>query len=38
MKRHRVNKAHSASKFKHSISRTKAANLPRSVMRGGYRL
>ncbi|QXP08591.1 MAG: hypothetical protein [Arizlama microvirus] len=38
MKRHHVNKAHSAKKFRHSISRTKAANLPRTIMRGGYRL
>ncbi|UOK21023.1 DNA binding protein [Chifec microvirus UA13_14] len=38
MKRFGVNKGHSASKFKHNVSRTKAANLPRQVMRGGWRL
>lgn len=33
-----LNKAVSAGKFRHSVGRTKLANLPRTVMRGGYRL
>lgn len=33
-----VSKKHSAGKFRHNVSRTKAANLPRTVMRGGWRL
>lgn len=38
MKRFAVNKGHSARKFKRDVSRTKSANLPRQVMRGGWRL
>lgn len=37
-KRFRVNKQHSASQFKRDVGRTKSANLPRQVMRGGWRL
>lgn len=37
MKRFNVNKSHSAAKFRGNVSRTKAANLPRTVMRGGIR-
>lgn len=35
-----VDKASSAKKFRHSISRTKAANVPtkRAIMRGGQRM
>lgn len=36
--RSKPNKAVSAGKFRHSVGRTKAANLPRQVMRGGWRL
>lgn len=38
MRRKSVNKSVSAAKFRHSVGRTKAANLPRTVMRGGWRL
>lgn len=38
MRRVPVNKRASASNFKKSVGRTKAANLPRTVMRGGWRL
>lgn len=38
MRRQSVNKRSSAHSFKKSIGRTKAANLPRTVMRGGWRL
>lgn len=38
VKRSHVNKATSAHSFKKSVGRTKAANLPRTVMRGGWRL
>lgn len=37
-KRFHVNKRHSASQFKRDVGRTKQVNLPRQVMRGGYRL
>lgn len=37
-KRSSVSKFRSASKFKHNVSRTKAANLPRVPMRGGWRM
>jgi len=37
-KRFGVNKGASASKFKRHVSTTKAVNLPRQVMRGGWRL
>lgn len=37
-KRMPVHKAKSAASFRHGVSRTKAANLPRTVMRGGWRL
>ena len=36
--RSRVNKSHSAKNFHHKLNTTKAANLPRTVMRGGWRL
>lgn len=38
MKRIPVNKSRSAGKFRGQVSSTKAVNMPRSVMRGGYRL
>lgn len=38
MRRSHVNKRSSAQQFKHNVSRTKSANLPRQVMRGGWRL
>lgn len=38
MHRRPVNKVASAGKFRKSVGRTKAANLPRTVMRGGWRL
>lgn len=38
MHRKSVNKSVSAHKFRKSVGRTKAANLPRQVMRGGWRL
>lgn len=38
MKRYGVNKSASASKFRRQVSKTKAANLPRMPMRGGWRL
>ena len=38
MKRVHVNKAHSAKKFRSNVARTKGINLPRTVMRGGFRL
>lgn len=37
-RRFKVNKASSARKFRHGVSHTKAANLPRQPMRGGWRL
>lgn len=36
--RHPVNKQKSASKFKRSVSKTKAANMRTAPMRGGIRL
>lgn len=38
MHRSHVNKRTSARKFRKQVSRTKAANLPRTIMRGGWRL
>lgn len=38
MKRHSVNKHQSARKFKSDVRKTKAPNLNRTVMRGGWRL
>jgi hypothetical protein len=38
MKRYPVNKAKSAKQFHHQLNRTKAANVPRTIMRGGWRL
>lgn len=38
MKRFGVNKGSSAHKFKRNVAHTKAVNLPRQVMRGGWRL
>lgn len=38
MRRHKVNKSSSARKFRSDTQRTKSANLPRTVMRGGWRL
>lgn len=38
VKRGFVNKQRSASKFKKDVGRMKSANLPRTVMRGGWRL
>lgn len=38
MKRFALNKGKSAQKFRRDVSTTKAANLPRQVMRGGWRL
>lgn len=38
IKRNSVNKKHSAKVFKRNVGHTKAANLPRTVMRGGWRL
>jgi len=38
MRRAPVNKRKSAHAFKRNVSRTKGINLPRTVMRGGYRL
>lgn len=37
-KRSPVHKGASASQFRKGVQRTKAANLPRTVMRGGWRL
>lgn len=37
-KRFEVSKAASASKFRGQVSQTKKVNLPRQVMRGGWRL
>lgn len=37
VKRHAVNKGHSAAEFRGKVSRTKAANL-KTPMRGGWRL
>lgn len=37
-KRFGVSKAHSASKFRGQVGQTKKVNLPRQVMRGGWRL
>lgn len=37
-KRGFVNKGKSSGQFKKNVSRTKAANLPRTPMRGGWRL
>lgn len=37
-KRFGVNKGRSARKFKSQVSHTKVVNLPRQVMRGGWRL
>lgn len=37
-KRFGVNKGASAHKFRKQVGHTKAANLPRQVMRGGWRL
>lgn len=36
MRRHAVNKYHSARKFRHQVAHTKAANM-RGPMRGGFR-
>lgn len=33
-----VSKRSSAHHFKNNVQRTKAANLPRTIMRGGWRL
>lgn len=38
MKRFMVNKGHSAKQFRGNVGRTKSANMPRQVMRGGWRL
>lgn len=38
VKRSGVNKAASAAQFRGNTTRTKAANLPRTPMRGGWRL
>lgn len=38
MRRAPVSKAVSARKFRKNVSKTKAANLPRTPMRGGWRL
>ena len=38
MKRFHVNKGKSANKFRKHVSHTKAVNLPRVPMRGGWRL
>lgn len=37
-KRSGVSKRVSAGEFKKNVGRTKSANLPRTVMRGGWRL
>ncbi|UDN67549.1 hypothetical protein [robinz microvirus RP_41] len=36
--RHHVNKKRSASKFRHSVSRTHGKNIAQAPMRGGWRL
>lgn len=33
-----VNKSRSARKFRRQVSRTASVNIPRTIMRGGYRL
>lgn len=38
VKRSYVSKGHSARKFRHGVSRTKAANTAQAPMRGGWRL
>lgn len=38
VKRHGVNKQNSAKKFVHDSKHTKGVNLPRQVMRGGWRM
>lgn len=38
VKRYGVSKGHSASKFRHHVSHTKAINLKAGPMRGGIRL
>jgi len=38
LKRNNVSKGGSAQKFRKNVSHTKKVNLPRTVMRGGYRL
>jgi len=38
MRRHNVNKKHSARKFRRDTARTKAANVAPNPHRGGYRL
>lgn len=38
MRRKSVNKYSSAQKFRNNAERTKKLNLPRTVMRGGFRL
>lgn len=38
MKRVALNKGRSAQKFRNDVRTTKSANLPRTVMRGGWRL
>jgi len=38
VKRHGVNKYHSAKKFRKNSSRTKAANMNGGLARGGWRL
>lgn len=38
VKRSYVNKSASAGQFKRNIQRTKSANIPRTPMRGGWRL
>lgn len=38
MRRRRVSKSKSASRFRHNVKRTKAANVMAGPMRGGIRL
>lgn len=38
VRRGHVNKHKSAGKFRHAVGKVKAANLPRTPMRGGWRL
>lgn len=38
MRRHRVSKRRSASKFRHQAGRTKGVNVAGPPMRGGFRL
>lgn len=38
LKRHGVNKRRSAGKFRRQTSRTKAPNVQKGLMRGGWRL